>query len=471
MKKSIILIIASIFSNMLFANLSDIKVSPKISVSYDQTKITNKTLNDIGLGSLLENNSDYIRNNLDLSLGANAKYELNFDKHSLLLGAGLDFVTKFNVYDNSEFILKKQNEEKYEIYYLENKLYNLERKYTEENEKTSAYIYEMQAITTQYKELKQTIDAAKKSKDGSEKSLQNYVELKKKYPNDAAVEQLKKDLAAAKAEYENNPIETERLQNERNDYFIKELKGDFIKSLTDKKYKEYTDKILALRKALPTITKKYANLKSDYETIITINESIDYSLNNYSENDAIVKVLEKVRTKIVEDLKSRDIVIDEETGEIEGSADLQKEKTEELLKTKAELEKAMESYYSEVKIYSNNEAISDFKDINKKMVSLGANGYLTAEYNYSINDDLKLLVDLSAGIKVLSNPVYMLSKELENRKTEIDGKQYVASSNLQKVNVNGFVNVGIGAIYKGFGTKLFTGYGNGLVGLEFSYRH
>lgn len=471
MKKSIILITAIISSNMLFANLSDIKVSPKISVSYDTTEITNNDLTNVGLGSLFKNNQDYIQNNINLNVGADVKYELKFDKHRLLLGAGLDFVTKFNVNDNKKSSLKEKNDENYELYYLESKLSNLEKKYNEENDKTSAYVYEMQSITEQYKELKQTIDNAKKGKEGSEKSLQNYVELKKKYPNDEAVEKLKKDLATAKAEYENNPIETERLQNERNDYFIKELKGDFFKSLTDKKYKEYTDKILALRKALPTLTKKYANLKSDYETIITINESIDYSLNNYSNNQAIITVLEKVRTKIVEDLKTRDININEETGEIEGSAELQKEKMNELLVTKAQLDEAIEKYFTETKIYSNNQAIDNFSDITNKMVQMGADGYLLAEYNYLIKDDLKLLVDLKAGVKIMTNPLYKISKELENRKTEIDGRQYVSSSDIKKIDTNGFINVGVGVIYKGFGTKVYTGYGNGLVGLEFSYRH
>lgn len=494
MKKSFAITALMVLAINANAKKLPVNITPYVGISYGQTKISTNDIKNADILSLFnEDTKGFVTNDIVVNSGIDIMYEKNIDKHKISVGGGLSFSYSKSLGNTLSKELKKQPdkllllEEEANIRKAEEELLNL---FKEGNKS----LVEARSVGKMIKVLNLEIQANEGKLKRAESKLSEFKEIKKKYPTEEKVEELKAKVDEINKKVEDNRAKVSELFKKRSE-FIKahpEIEPDKLRE--NEEYSKIQDEYLAAVKESDNGFIELLNITIDYTTAKNVDKYIKDKEEEYLTSYSKLKVLYKVKDSMNKELAKHytpdnyEESEDEEESENETTLEEDKEKIYEFdfEDTLDELMEKVEEYYTkyeEVNELSNEYVVKQLmaeknnknaKEVLEKSVNnmqkITGSAYLKAEYAYSLKDDLELFTDFKAGLNVSNNPVYMIARTLETENVKIDGKDYITPISVKKVKYDGLFNIGAGIRYRNFGVRVNAGYGEKIFGVDLSYR-
>lgn len=492
MKKSFIITALMCLAISANAKKLPINVTPYMGISYVQTKISMEDIKNAELSSLFNEDSKGIStNDIVVNAGLDLMYEKNIDKHKISFGGGASVMYSKSL--SSDISLQLKSQPKKELLLEDEiKMREAEKELLELFKTGSKSLVEARAVNKMIKILDLEILANESKMKKSANKLDEFREIKKKYPTKEKVEELKKEVEEKTTSLEEARKKSDELARKRNEFIANHPEIPEDKLRENEEYSKLQDEYLASVREKDNYFMELLTLTIDYTTAKNVDKYIQDKTDEHLSAYARLKVLYKVKDNLNQELAKNYTPDDYEEPE-EPDEDMSLEDTknsiyefefEDVFDQLMEATKDYYDKYEEVNEMSNEyvakqllveknnrEASVVLENSSNNIQKISGSFYVTSEYAYSLRDELELFTDLKLGLTVSNNPLYNLSKQVEKENVKIDGKDYLVPTTVDKVKYEALFNVGVGVRYNRIGIRLNAGYGSAkIVGLDLSYR-
>lgn len=492
MKKSFIITALMCLAISANAKKLPINVTPYMGISYGQTKISMEDIKNAELSSLFNEDSKGIStNDIVVNAGLDLMYEKNIGKHKISFGGGASVVYSKSLSNDISSQLKPQPK-KDDLLEDEIKMREVEEELLELFKTGSKSLVEARSVNKMIKILDLEILANENKMKKSENKLDEFREIKKKYPTEEKIKELKQKVDEKTTSLEESRKKSDELMKKRNEFIANHPEIPEDKLRENEEYSKLQDEYLASVAEKDNHFMDLLTLTIDYTTAKNVDKYIKDKTDEYLSAYSRLKVLYKVKNNLNQELAKNytpddyeepeeydeDMTLEELKDsiyefEFEDIFDQLMEATEEYYNKYEEVNEISNEYIAKQLLVekNNREASLVLENSSNNIQKILGSFYVTSEYAYSLRDELELFTDLKLGMTISNNPIYDLSNQVASKNVKIDGKDYLVPTIVDKVKYEALFNVGVGVRYNRIGIRLNAGYGSAkIVGLDLSYR-